>query len=565
MKMIIDRRRMVMMIGALIFFSAAAQAGNIALRAGYTPTGYGTGKFIYNSGSAGTTVYDQSSAPLGSGFGVQCYWMGPNGVINDPVPGSDDVLIGSVKQTGDDSDTWNLFSGQSGKYFHDYSASGAQFTSGSNLYFRTWNNETPQGGGALFGESNRVTAAYDDNIVPLPYNHGLNSTIVQFTQDVPAAPSLGSITPNQASTGGSPSITINANSAVHGRWYNFEVSVPAATSSGPFNYSGYRTATVTNNYHSGDVNTSTTKTTTITMAQTDDDKYVKVRARAANDYGPSAWTESGVIHIPATADPYLPVAITDLQATLEGRNVTLSWTAPFDRDRYGTQDVCVLYDIRVSTEAIVNNAVDPFNSGTTNPSGATTWNNARPVTSYFSNAPALPAPLAFSNSQSYHLSNITENNTFFFAIKSQDPNGSWSYISNVSGVQVGTPSVSTETLTFNFTRATGGVGINIFSVPFGLPLVQPVISNLYQLVKEINIQAGDNVVYSIGWWDSASKKAVGYEITYSATALNNFTANPTAGLPPLTNEFQSLSPIVKDRSYQINVIKDCAFTIKGMR
>jgi hypothetical protein len=563
MKRIEKLKWMVMMSIFLAVIFGTAYAGNIALRGGYTTTGYDTGMFTFDSGSAGTTVNDQSSNPLAIGRAVQCFWIGPNGNINDPVPGSDEVHVGGLKYCGDDSDTWNIFS-QAGKFYHDYSASGAEFTSGAGMYFRVWDNAVPQAGGAVFGESNIVNAAYDANIVPLPFNHGLTNMVVQFTQAAPASPTLGTVTPNQASPGGSPTIQINANSAVHGRWYDFDVSAPALTSGGPFTF-GYMTALYENGYHAADVNTGSTRSRTITLGQSDDDKWVKVRIRAANDYGASGWTESGPIYIPATADPYIPVAVTDLQATLEGKNVTLSWTAPYDKNKYGTQTTCVEYDIRVSNEAIVNDAVDPFTPGTTNPLGTTTWNNAQNAATYFTTAPVVPVPSAFGVRQSYRIANISQNGTFYFAVKSKDGSGNWSYISNVAGVQLGTPTASTETMTFTFTRAAGGVGINMLSIPFGFPLVQPVIGTLYELVREINIQAGDNVVYSIGWWDAATKKPAGYEINYNTLTINDFRANPTTGLPPLSAGFASYMPIVRDKSYQINVVRNSTFTIKGIR
>jgi len=543
----------------LLVMVPASYAGNVAVRAGYTPSGYNTGKFTFDSGSDGTSVLDSAGSPLPVGNAVQCWWVGSNGNINDPGYG-DDVLIGTLKMTGDDADTWNLFSGQTGKFYHDYSASGSQFVSGAGIYFRTWDNSSPEAGGSLFGESNIVSAAYDANIVPLPLNCGLTTTRALLTQAVPAAPAAPGATGVQAPAGGSPGITITFNTAQHGRWYNLEVSQPAASSSGPFNYTGYKTTTLANTQHKADTNVVIVRTTSITLGQTDDDKYFKVRLNAGNDYGTTGWVESAVVHVPATADPNIPVAITDLQATIEGRTVTISWTAPYYINKYGTQTKCSSYDIRVSTEAIVNSAVSPFSPGTTNPLGTTTWSQAQSVGSYFASVPPIPSPSAFGVKDSITVPNIAQNGTFFFGIKSQSATGNTSYISNVAGVQVGTAAASTETKTYAFTRSAGGLGINVFSIPYNIPLVQPVISNLKELVENINIQAGSNVVYSFGWYDGANKRTVGYEMKYGSLTLNDFTANPTSGLAPM-----NAVAIEKDKPYQINVIRDVNFTVKGMR
>ncbi|MDD5382198.1 MAG: hypothetical protein PHH60_00890 [Candidatus Margulisbacteria bacterium] len=449
--------RRLLAVSLIVALGTPALAGNIALRAGFTPSGYSSGKFTFDSGSDGTTCYDSDgSTQLTSGYAVECYWVGSNGDINDPGYG-DDVLVGAVKYVGNDTDTWNSFTGAAGKFFHDYTASSGQFTSGSNIYYRVWNNAVIQAGGAYFGETNLVTANYDGNIMPLPTSHGLNNTSTVLQQAIPSPPTLGTVTPHQASPGGSPSITINANSAIHGRWYNFEVSSPESGSGGPFTFNSYRTATVTNTRHAADVNTGSTKTSTLTLAQTDDNKYVMVRIRAAADYGNSTWTTGGPYLIPQTADQNIPVAITDLQATTEGTTLFLSWSAPYDTDRYGAITTCTQYDIRVSNEALVDYPVSPFISGETNPLLVSNWGPAVSIAAYFTPAPAIPAPLAYSINQSVTITGVPVGQPMHFGIKSRDTVGNWSYISNIVGLGGGGGSADNLTIAFDIS---GNVVLN---------------------------------------------------------------------------------------------------------
>ncbi|MFC1540625.1 hypothetical protein ACFL4J_01140 [Candidatus Margulisiibacteriota bacterium] len=551
---------------ALTLSASSAYAGNIALRAGFTTPNYDTNNgFSFNSGSDDTWVYDSNgSTPLPSGYAVECYWVGSNGVINDPGLG-DDVLIGSVKYVGNDSDTWNDFSGTDGRFYHDYSKTGVTASYSSNIYFRIWDNAAVENPGALFGESNRVTANYDASIIPLPYNHGLTNTTVQFTQVAPAAPTLGTVTPQQATAGGSPSITINCSSAIHGRGYYFEVSSPEATGAGPFTFNSYKTATTYNSVHAADTSTGSTRSSgSITLNQEHDNTYVKVRVRALNDYGNSGWTESAsAYYIPETPDPTLPVPITDLQASVEGTSVTLTWSAPYDTNKSAVEEPCVEYAIRVSTEAIVDDPVAPYTASyaNTNPLSIETWSMAQSIDTYFASSPIIPTPLAYATEQTVTITGITLSDTYFFGIKGKDASGNWSYVSNIAGVQVGSAG-GVESKTYTFSREAGGLGINTFTIPYSTPLVSPAITNLLELIQNINIQAGTNVVYTLGWWDAVTMQPAGYEIKYASSGTLN-TIDSIVGTSGLG--YPDTVSIEKDKVYQIYVIQDTSFTIQGQR
>ena len=472
---------------------ASSLGGNVALRGGFTPSGYDSGKFTFDSGSSGTTVYGSDGVtPLGSSFAVQVYWVGTNGVINDPgYAGNDDLLIGTVKYTGDDADTWNTFAATPGKFYHDFAATDASLTSGANMYFRVWNNSTPAAGGALFGESNLVTAAYLADVMPLPTNNGLNNLTAQFTQAVPAAPTLGTVTPNQAAPGGSPSIMINTATVVHGRWYNFEVSSPETSGSATFTFNSYKTGTVANSYHAADVDTSGTRTPgAITLGQYDDGKYVKVRVQAANDYGIGGWTEGGPYLIPVTPSTNQPVAVADLRVSSStSSSLTLRWTAPYLLDGHSNLIAASSYDIRIAQTPII----DTWEAGHTNPYNLTTWADATPINTAPYSASTWPlTPATYQNTQEVTVACPT-GHAYYAALKSS--NGSIvSYISNVTGAQVGGgTSQLSYVLTIESRVSSGGHGINHFSLPFPGPwyaynggtLIGTVVS-AYDLIKAIN-------------------------------------------------------------------------------
>lgn len=119
----------------------------------------------------------------------------------------------------------------------------------------------------------------------------------------------------------------------------------------------------------------------------------------------SVTTDAGV-----TADTTAPSAIADLNVPMAYRTqttLTLQWTAPGDDAGVGT---AAAYDIRYSTDEI---GVD------------VTFDAALSVT-------GEPTPTAAGTVQTYTVSGLTADTTYFFAIKSVDEAGNWSAISNVT-------------------------------------------------------------------------------------------------------------------------------------
>ena len=86
-------------------------------------------------------------------------------------------------------------------------------------------------------------------------------------------------------------------------------------------------------------------------------------------------------------------------------SVTLTWTAPGDDGSVGTAS---LYDLRYS--------LSPINAGN--------FNSATAVS-------GVPAPQAAGANESFTVSGLTPNTTYYFAIKTADENNNWSTISNI--------------------------------------------------------------------------------------------------------------------------------------
>jgi hypothetical protein len=543
------RNKGVMMLSLLLMLATAASAGNVALRCGFTPSGYSaSNNFTFVTGADGGTVYlSNGSTPVPASCAVECYWMSDlDRVFHDP--GYGNVLIGSVKYVGSDSDTWNTFSGTAGKFYHDYSTGGTQFTSGNNFYFRVWDSTSPAGSGALFGESGTVTANYDDNVSPMPLNNGLTNLKVQFTQGVPADPVIGvnDITVFQAPSGGYPSISVGCHSVVHGRWYEFQVSNTSESSSFTATYP-YKQDTATNSQHAADINTTTVKTGSIQLGRYDDGKYVKVRARACNDYGNSAWVESGALLIPVTQSSNRPAVVSDLQAVSGTNSITLTWTAPYLLDAHNQRMAATSYDIRIATAPIV----DTWEAGNTNPTNVTNWAAATPITAAPYNFDLSHFSIAtYQAPQTLTVSNVPMGQTYYLALKSF--NGAvGSYISNVTGAGFGGGGSQSWTLTIESQVSANppGHGINHFSLPFPGPwyaykadgtTALGQIQTAYDLVTAVNLAAGpgSKIVSTFTKWVGASSTpnetgviitnndpdATGVQAALQAIPLSNGTA-----------------------------------------
>ena len=92
-------------------------------------------------------------------------------------------------------------------------------------------------------------------------------------------------------------------------------------------------------------------------------------------------------------------------------SITLTWTAPGDDGDVGT---AAQYDLRYSTAPIT-----PAN-----------WNDATSVA-------GEPAPSVAGSTESYTVTGLQSNTTYYFAIKTADEVSIWSDLSNVASVTTG--------------------------------------------------------------------------------------------------------------------------------
>jgi len=119
------------------------------------------------------------------------------------------------------------------------------------------------------------------------------------------------------------------------------------------------------------------------------------------------WSElSNVISRTTLDEDVAPSAIAGLSVdNITGSSVRLNWIAPGDDGSTGTADA---YDIRYSTSPITES----------------NWDNATQAT-------GEPAPLVAGTSQSFVVSGLSMETTYYFAIKTADEVPNWSGLSNV--------------------------------------------------------------------------------------------------------------------------------------
>ena len=124
--------------------------------------------------------------------------------------------------------------------------------------------------------------------------------------------------------------------------------------------------------------------------------------------GGGTGTKTGGFTVVATApsDTTPPAAITSLAASgATTTSVTLTWTAPGDDDNTGTASS---YDIRYSSATITN----------------ANWGSA-------SQCSGEPVPQAAGNAQTFTVTGLSPDTTYYFAMKTADEIPNWSGLSNV--------------------------------------------------------------------------------------------------------------------------------------
>ncbi|OGC07841.1 hypothetical protein A2230_02855 [candidate division WOR-1 bacterium RIFOXYA2_FULL_36_21] len=448
--------------------------------------------------------------------------------------------------------------GQAGHFFHQ-----RQATAPDNKWYiaRVWNSLNTH-----FGESYPFQINFNFESSDINYQYFEEDILAILPKAAPVF-TVNDITAEATRGSGStsPSITVKGKTTLGTRFYEFEI------------YKGgtlYKKSSLgyKESHHTAYYNNSTTYNidNTFVLSSGDDNQAYTYKVTLGNSFGLT--TVEGTVFVPENQDPSTPWAVTDLKSEANDRSVTLTWSAPYDTDKTGTETSCYEYLINVSTEAIIDSPANPFNDKNTNPQKTTTWNNTKSVLDYFSTVSEIPSPGNFGTKQTITISNIATDETYYFAIKSKDAVGNESYISNITGVKIGeykATEKTPETVTYKLVFSKDvGLGINTISIPFDPfnMVLENGASNLtlLGLIETINKQANANVVYSIGWWDITRMDAAGYEIKYSNSGvLNDFAdITPTTGLGDLR---QAPPNIIKDQPYQISVIEEKSFKLTGYR
>jgi hypothetical protein len=150
--------------------------------------------------------------------------------------------------------------------------------------------------------------------------------------------------------------------------------------------------------------------------------------------------------------------------------------------------------------------------------------------------------------------------TYHFKVRAKNVFGAGPYSDVFNWTTLAGGAGGPETKSYVFLRETGGLGVNTFTVPYST-INNPSVSNLLQLIQSINTQAGKNVVYTLGWWDSTTMKPAGYEVKYKSTSLNDIDSiTSTTGL-----QSPDQVTIQRDKAYQVYVIETTSATFEGTR
>jgi hypothetical protein len=221
-------------------------------------------------------------------------------------------------------------------------------------------------------------------------------------------------------------------------------------------------------------------------------------AMASPDFFSFTTTGAGPTPTPTpTPDTTSPAPITNL-ATSNPTMITidLMWTAPGDDGATGT---AAAYDIRYQEGTAVTDA---------------NWATATQVT-------GEPSPKAGGSSETFTVTGLAPNTTYYFAMKTADEVPNWSPISNSP---MGMTTAATICFEIDF-----AMGYNMIS----MPLDDPVVVTAATLANKVGISCTEIVR-----WDSATQSYVSFVPT---VPLNNFAIeggmgylvnlnNPTPGI-----------------------------------
>ncbi len=160
-------------------------------------------------------------------------------------------------------------------------------------------------------------------------------------------------------------------------------------------------------------------------------------------------------------DTQPPAAVTNLAtANVTHESILLTWTAPGDD---GTTGQAAQYDIRYATINISDN---------------TSWNNATV-------AQNIPQPQTAGTTETFMVPGLSDNTTYYFAMKTRDDAQLWSAISNILSANTTTPPL-TPYFTIGHSQ-----GISSFMLPAGANITETInITSVNNFEGTVNLHFG---------------------------------------------------------------------------
>lgn len=226
--------------------------------------------------------------------------------------------------------------------------------------------------------------------------------------------------------------------------------------------------------------------------------YVRCKDAAGN-----ANTDDYIISFSiAVPDVTAPAAITDLSSSnIDQNKITLAWTAPGDDNNTGTAKS---YDIRFSTFAL----------------SESNWTNA-------AQAQGESAPQIAGTKQSYTLTELLPNTSYYFAIKTSDEASNVSNISNIYAAKTLTVDITPPSV-YIASPANGAVVQETITIQANATDDRGIASVQFKI---------DDV--SIGSEDTASP----YSISWNTNVIANGIHNITAVAKDSSNNVSTSSPV----------------------
>jgi|GEM_PF-3256780 len=167
----------------------------------------------------------------------------------------------------------------------------------------------------------------------------------------------------------------------------------------------------------------------------------------------------------ALSDVTPPAAVSNLAATAPTTStITLTWTAPGDDGSSGTASQ---YDIRYSTSTITSS----------------NWSAA-------SQAYGEPTPKSAGSSESFTVTGLSPNTTYYFALKTADEVPNWSIISNNTSGRTATQGATTAYMTISVSPNPLPVGLHTYTMTLTLRETNGVGVNLSKSSMKIYDSSG---------------------------------------------------------------------------